>query len=191
MDELFAEGRKLFLDADYGRAYDVFTKAWEIGHDPALLWNRAMSLRVMGGQRARAIALFEQVQTVELPEEKKAAAKREVEELKGPRATGDEKKDATTEDEMFKDAQAAFQAEDYASAYDKFTKAWQVTFSDEMVWNRAQALRLLGGHREEAIKLYQLVLASNVSEEMRKSARVHIADLKGPAKAPPGGPPPN
>jgi tetratricopeptide (TPR) repeat protein len=191
VDELYEEARKLYTDGDYGRAYDLFTSAWEIGHDPALLWNRAQALRLMGGQRARALALFEQVLTVDLPEERKAAAKREIAELNGPTATGDEKKDAATEDEYFKDAKAAFQAEDYASAYDKFTRAWQVTFSNEMVWNRAQALRLLGGHREEAIKLYQLVVASDVPEDVRKAARIHIADLKGPAKSRPAGPPPN
>lgn len=189
VDELYGLGRKLFLDGEYGRAYDEFTKAWEINHDPALLWNRAMAMRVMGGQRSRAIALFEQVLTVEVPEEKKAAARREIEELKGPKATGDEKKDETAEDELYKDARAAFYAEDYAAAYDGFTRAWQVTYSTEMVWNRAQALRLLGGRREEAMKLYQLVLASDVSEQIQKAARVYIAELKGPGKAITGGRP--
>ncbi|HJP87977.1 MAG TPA: peptidoglycan-binding protein [Candidatus Limnocylindrales bacterium] len=190
-DELYEAGRKLFLDGEYGRAYDEFSKGWDITHDPALLWNRAMSMRVMGGQRSQAIALFEQVLTADLSEETKAAARKEIEELKGPKPTGDEKKDASTSDEFFKDAKAAFNSEDYAAAYDGFTRAWQVTYADELVWDRAQALRLLGGRREEAIKLYQLVLASDLPEQLRKAARVYIAELKGPGKAGKGGPPPN
>ena len=188
-DALHEEGRKLYLESQWGPAYDAFTKAWNITHDPALLWNRAVSMRAMGGQRSQAIALFEQVLTVDVPDDRKVAAKAEIAELRGPGSTGDAKKDASAEEEIFKDAQASFQAEDYAKAYDGFTKAWEVTHSGEMVWNRAQALRLLGGRREEAIKLYQQVLAMDVSEAFKKAARIHMAELKGPGKAVSGGPP--
>ena len=188
VDEIFETGRKLFNDNDFGRAYDEFTKAWDINHDPALLWNRAVAIRAMGGHRAQAIALYEQVLTVDVPEDKKAAAKQELKELRGPSPSGDAKKDETAEAEIFKDAQAAYEAEDWAAAYDGFTKAWQVTHSAEMVWNRAQALRLLGGRREEAIKLYQSVLTMAVPEETKKAARIFIAELKGPGKAVTGAP---
>lgn len=183
VDALFDEGRKLYFESKWGPAYDAFSKAYQINHDPALVWNRAVALRSMGGRRSEAIGLFQQVLSLDLPEDKKVAAKQEIAELLGPGPSGDEKKDATTEEALYKDAQAAYQAENYAVAYDGFTKAWQVTHSAELVWNRAQALRLLGGRREEAIKLYQSVLAMQVPEETKKSARIFIAELKGPGKA--------
>lgn len=191
VEELFRAGAELYAASEWGRAYDEFTKAWEINHDPALLWNRAVALRAMGGQRARAIALYEQVLTVEVPEDKKAAARRELQELRGPGPSGDQKKDESAEAEQFKDARAAYEAEDYAPAYDGFTRGWEITHSAEMLWNRAQALRLLGGRREEAIKLYQQVLAAEVPEDTKKAARIFIAELKGPGKALGGGKPPN
>jgi tetratricopeptide (TPR) repeat protein len=188
VDALYQSGADLYRASEFGRAYDEFTKAWEINHDPHLLWNRAVAIRSMGGHRAQAIALFEQVLTVDVPEDKKVAAKQELKELRGPAPSGDEKKDESTEVELFKDAQAAYEAEDWAAAYDGFTKAWQVTHSAEMVWNRAQALRLLGGRREEAIKLYTYVLALDVPDATRKAARIFIAELKGPGKASGGDP---
>jgi tetratricopeptide (TPR) repeat protein len=188
VEEIYKVGVALYESSEFGRAYDEFTKAWEINHDPALLWNRAVTIRAMGGRRAQAIALYEQVLTAEVPEDKKVAAKQELQELRGPGPSFDEKKDEATEAEIFKDAQAAYDAEDWATAYDGFTKAWQVTHSAEMVWNRAQALRLLGGRRDEAIKLYTYVLALDVPEETRKAARIFIAELKGPGKAVTGDP---
>jgi peptidoglycan hydrolase-like protein with peptidoglycan-binding domain len=182
VDELFDDARRRFGERDFGPAYDGFTKAWEIGHDPALLWDRAMALRSLGGQRSQAIALFEEVLTVDVPEDKKAAARLEIEELKGPGRTGDEKKDESAADKLFTDAKAAYEAENYPVAYDEFTKAWEVTHAAELVWDRAQALRLQGGHRDEAIKLYEQVLVMDVPEDTKKSARVHIADLRGPNK---------
>lgn len=188
VDALFEEGRKLYHDSKWGPAYDAFSKAWDINHDPHILWNRAVALRSLGGRRSEALALFEQVLKVDVAEDTKAAAKQEIAELRGPGQSGDKEKDTTAEAKLFKDAQAAYDAEDYATAYDGFTKAWQVTHSAEMVWNRAQALRMLGGRREEAIKLYQQALAMDIPEDTKKAARIFIAELKGPGKAMGGNP---
>ena len=55
--DLFRKGAGRSSSAEeYGRAYDEFTKAYEVSGDPAMLWNRAQSLRLLGGRRAETIA---------------------------------------------------------------------------------------------------------------------------------------
>lgn len=180
--ELHESGKKFLLDNQYGRAYDEFTKAYALTQDPAFLWNRGVALRSMGGQRGQAIALFEQLLGTDVSEDRKAAARQEILELRGPGPSGDTQKDKTTEKEIYLDAQVAFHSEDYAVAYDLFTKGWEIRHDASMLWNRAQALRLMGGRREEAIKLYQQFLALDVPAEIKKAARVHVAELQGPTR---------
>lgn len=182
-DEITATARKYFLDSDFSRAYDEFTKAYALSHEPTLLYNRASSLRAMGGQRAQALGLLEQFLTTDVSEDQKAAARQEIVELKGPGSSGDQKQDETAEHELHVDAKAAFNAGNYGVAYDLFSKSWEIQHDPAVLWNRAQSLRLLGGRREEAIKLYQEFLTMNVPDDAKKAARVHIAELKGPDKA--------
>jgi tetratricopeptide (TPR) repeat protein len=186
-DEISAAARKLFLDAEFGRAYDEFTKAYNLTHDPNLLYNRASSLRAMGGQRSQALALLEQLLTMDVSDDKRAAAREEIKEIKGPGRSGDDEQDKTTQEELARDAKVAYLADDYAVAYDLFSKAYEVAHDPAYLWNRAQSLRFQGGRREEAIKLYQQFLALDLPEHIKRAARVHIAELKGPEKGTPGG----
>ena len=181
-DEIGRAARKFFLDSEFGRAYDEFTKAYDLTHDPNLLYNRASSLRAMGGQRGQALALLEEFLTKDVSEDKKATAREEIKELKGPGKTGDAGKDKSAQEELYVDAQVAYSGESYAVAYDLFSKAYEVAHDPAFLWNRAQALRLQGGRREEAIKLYQQFAALDVREDVKRAARVHIAELQGPGK---------
>jgi tetratricopeptide (TPR) repeat protein len=177
--DLFKKGQELYMAGDYARAYDEFSKAHEITGDPALLWNRAQALRLLGGRRSETIALYEQVLVAQgIPEDNKVAARLEIVELRGPGRSKDDAKDTTAIDALFKKGQELYQDEQYARAYDEFTKAYEVSGQAEMLWNRAQAMRLAGGRRAEAVALYEQVLTSNVPEEKKISARAHIADLK-------------
>jgi tetratricopeptide (TPR) repeat protein len=187
-DTLIAGARKYFAESEFGRAYDEFTKAWNLTHEPTLLYNRGSSLRAMGGQRGQAMALFEQFLTTDVSEDKKAAARQEIVELHGPGQSGDEAKDKAAQQDFHLDAKRAFQSEDYSTAYDLFSKAWEIRHDPAFLWNRAQSLRLLGGRREEAIRLYQQFLALDLPEEVKRAARVHIAELTGPSKAITGDP---
>ena len=56
---------------------------------------------------------------------------------------------------------AFYEKGDYAHAYDEFTIAGELTDRPEMLFSRAQALRRLGGRRDEAIALYQAYLATD------------------------------
>ena len=58
--EIFRRGAVLFEAKDYAHAYDEFTRADELIPDPALTFNRAQSLRRLGGRREEAIALYEE-----------------------------------------------------------------------------------------------------------------------------------
>ncbi|MEO8273195.1 MAG: peptidoglycan-binding domain-containing protein [Chloroflexota bacterium] len=177
--DLFEKGRAFYEAEEYGRAYDEFTKAHEVSGDPALLWNRAQALRRLGGRRAETINIYEQFISKDVPEDKKKAALRDIAELKGPARTSDEKANMSVAEQVFSKAKEHYAAEEYAQAYDEFTKAHELTGDPAYLYNRAQALRLLGGRRDQAIALFEQFIASNVSEDARKAARAHLEDLKG------------
>jgi tetratricopeptide (TPR) repeat protein len=177
--DLYQKGRELYVAEEYGRAYDEFTKAYEVSQDPAFLWNRAQALRLLGGRRAETINLYEQFITKDVAEDKKKAAIREIAELKGPGRTSDEKANLSVADQLFNKGREHYLAEEYAQAYDEFSKAHEITGDPALLFNRAQALRLLGGRRDQAIALFEQFIASNVSEDSRKAARALLEELKG------------
>ena len=174
-------GEKLFRAERYAQAYDEFTKAYEITHDPALLWNSAQALRFLGGRRAEAIALYQRILVAEVPDDTKAAAKRDIADLQGPGKSGDAKKDDQATSDLFKQGQELYAAEQYAQAYDAFSKAHEISGEIEFQFNRAQCLRFLGGRRSEAIALFEEVLTKDLPDETRKAVKRYIDDLRGPA----------
>jgi tetratricopeptide (TPR) repeat protein len=184
---LFRTGRELYDAGSYARAYDEFSKAYEITNDPALLWNRAQSLRLLGGRRAETIALYEQVLTSEVPEETKIAARVDLAELRGPGRSADANANFKAVGELHKKGQEHYAAEEYALAYDEFTKAHEITGDPALLWNRAQSLRLLGGRRAETIALYEQVITQDIPDDKKTAAREFLDDLRGPA-ARDGGP---
>jgi tetratricopeptide (TPR) repeat protein len=69
----------------------------------------------------------------------------------------------------------------YAHAYDFFTRAGELHPRPGIVFSRAQALRNLGGRREEAIALYEQYLGMEGGTR-KADAAAHLAELRGPAK---------
>ena len=70
-------------------------------------------------------------------------------------------------------------ARDFAHAYDEFTKSWELSHRPELLFNRAQALRMLGGREPRQFDLRAVRLERGGSR--KEEARQHIKDLRGPA----------
>src|SRR4051794_401739 len=75
----------------------------------------------------------------------------------------------------------AYAQKKFGHAYAYFTRAGELADRPGIVFSRAQALRRMGGRREEAIALYEAYLASGQTERA-KDAESSLADLRTPAK---------
>jgi tetratricopeptide (TPR) repeat protein len=158
--KMFNLGAAAYDRGKYGHAYDFFTRAGELADRPALLFSRAQALRRLGGRREEAIALYEAYLATENPT-RKADAESGLRELRGPAKTGDADADTASAKKEFDKGAAFYEKGDYAHAYDEFTIAGELTDRPEMLFSRAQALRRLGGRRNEAIALFQAYLATD------------------------------
>jgi tetratricopeptide (TPR) repeat protein len=156
----FDKGAAYYEAGDYAHAYDQFTIAGEVTDRPAMLFSRAQALRRLGGRRGEAIALYEAYLATDNPT-RKADAENALKELRGPARTGDEATDLAAAKKQFDKGAAYYEKGDFAHAYDQFTIAGEVVDRPEMLFSRAQALRKLGGRRDEAIALYQAYLATD------------------------------
>jgi tetratricopeptide (TPR) repeat protein len=178
----FELGQAHYAAGRYGRAYDEFSKEYETTRDPAVLFDRAQALRLMGGRRDEAIALYEQFAALDVAKDIKDRARGFISELRGPGRTGDDKADGDAADALYTKAAELYRGERYARAYDEFTKAYEATKDPAMLWDRAQALRLAGGRRAETIALYEQCLAAQIPDQQKVTARREIAELRGPGK---------
>jgi tetratricopeptide (TPR) repeat protein len=184
VDRLHQAGKAHYAGGEYGRAYDEFTKAWEINRDPAVLWNRAQALRLLGGRRGDAIRLYEEFLATDADaDEQRSEARGHIEELRGPGRSGDASLDFAMQNSLYRNGAEEYLAERYAQAYDEFSKAHEITGDPALLWNRAQALRLLGGRRAEAIALFEAFIKADIdAAEAKRNAAGHIADLRGPGR---------
>lgn len=179
---LYEKGAALFGAGSYAQAYDEFSKAYEVQALTALLFNRAQSLRKLGGRREQAIALYEEYLT--RPDgARRAEATEFVAELRGPGATGDEAFDKGSAMGLFDRGAAHFGAGRYAQAYDEFTKAYEVSPLTGLLFNRAQSLRKLGGRHDEAVSLYEQYLARPDGTK-KDSAAFWVNELRQSGGAP-------
>jgi tetratricopeptide (TPR) repeat protein len=78
---------------------------------------------------------------------------------------------------------AAYDRGRFGHAYDCFTRAAELTDRPEMLFSRAQALRRLGGRREEAIALYEAYLATE-NPKRRADAELWLDVLRTQGAAP-------
>jgi peptidoglycan hydrolase-like protein with peptidoglycan-binding domain len=83
--KLFDRAAQAYGRGDYAHAYDFFTRTWELAPRTQVLFDRAQSLRRLGGRREQTIALYEQY--IAEGGERSAEAESFVKELRGPRAT--------------------------------------------------------------------------------------------------------
>ncbi len=172
---MFDKGAALYDAGDFAHAYDEFSKSWELTHRPGLLFTRAQALRRLGGRDPEAIALYEQYLASGDTRRADDAAQY-VAELRAPVATGVEEVDTAAGKAMFDKGAALYDAGDFAHAYDEFTRSWELTHRPALLFSRAQALRRLGGRRDEAIALFQAYLASG-HDARRDEAERHIREL--------------
>jgi len=155
---IFEQGAASYDNGEYGKAYDQFTLAYELTPRAGLVFSRAQALRRLGGRREEAIDLYQQY--LELGESKRAAeATRFIKELQTPESTGDLEAETAEGKTAFNAGAKLYEQGDFAHAYDEFTKAWELTHRPGLLFSRAQALRKLGGSREEAIRLYEAYIA--------------------------------
>ena len=85
-------------------------------------------------------------------------------------------------DVVYRKGRELFQAEEYAQAYDEFSKAYEISKDPALMFDRAQALRLMGGRRAEAMALFEQFLTMQIDDDQRKAGRVHLDDLRGTGK---------
>ncbi len=174
--EVFNRGAAMYDAGDYAHAYDEFTKAWELTSRAGLLFSRAQALRMLGGRDKEAIALYEQyLATGKATRGEEAAAR--IAELRGPLPTGDEAQDTAAAKAMFDKATVEYEAGDFGHAYDNLTRAWELTHRSGLLFSRAQALRRLGGRRDEAIKLYEAYLSTGDTKRAEEAKR-HLKELR-------------
>jgi tetratricopeptide (TPR) repeat protein len=150
---IFEKGARLYEARDYAHAYDEFTRSYELTGRPQLLFSRAQALRRLGGRREEAIALY-QAYLLKGDGNRTADANAAISELATPGSTGDLEQDTAAGRAIFNKGASYYDAGDYAHAYDEFTRSWELTERPQLLFSRAQALRRLGGRREEAIALY-------------------------------------
>ena len=173
--KLFALGSKAYDKGKYGHAYAFFTRAHELAPREGLVFSRAQALRRLGGRREEAIALYEEYLATDNPS-RKADAESALAELKVTK-TGDEAADTAAGKAHFTKGAGYYEHGDYAHAYDEFTMAGELADRPALLFSRAQALRKLGGRREEAIALYEAYLATD--NPVRKAdAEANLAELR-------------
>ena len=172
----FERGAAMYEARDFAHAYDEFSKAWELSHRPGLLISRAQALRRLGGRDKEAVALYEQyLATGQATRAEEAAGY--IAELRAPVPTGDEAADTAAGRAMFDKGAVYYNQGDFGHAYDEFTRAWELTHRAGLLFSRAQALRRLGGRRDEAIALYQQYIASGQATRAEEAQR-HIHELQ-------------
>ena len=157
--KLFGLGAAAYQRRQYGHAYAFMTRAADYADLPEITFSRAQSLRMLGGRREEAIALYE-AYLASGHGKRDADAKSFIDALRTPQKTGDAKADTAAARTIFNHGAELYKAGDYPHAADEFERAGALVDMPEITFSRAQAVRMTGGRREEAIGLYEAYLAS-------------------------------
>jgi tetratricopeptide (TPR) repeat protein len=92
-------------------------------------------------------------------------------------ASGDEAADTDAARAQFKKGAALYERGDYAHAADRFAMSSELADRPALIFSRAQALRKLGGRREEAMALYEQYLATE-NPTRKADAESALAELR-------------
>ncbi|MDP9293919.1 MAG: peptidoglycan-binding protein [Actinomycetota bacterium] len=176
--KLFALGANCYERGDFGHAYAFFTRSGELSGRPGPIFSRAQALRRLGGRREEAIALYEECLATGHGV-RDAEAEAALAELRTPDATGDAAVDEATGKAIFAKGAALYERGDFAHAADEFARTAELSGRPGPIFSRAQALRHLGGRREEAIALYEEYLATGHGVR-DADARAALAELRTP-----------
>jgi hypothetical protein len=98
-----------------------------------------------------------------------------LDELQDPGWGGDEQARART---AFDKGAESYRKREWGRASDYFGQASGIVDSPDLLFNRAQALRKMGGRSEDAIALYERYLASNPQGRHRADAERALRALK-------------
>ena len=176
---IFDVGAKSYEAGAYARAYDEFSRSFEMVGRPGIGFSMAQALRRLGGRREEAIALYQAY--LDSGETRRAEECRQfIAELSTPASTGDLELDTKAGKAIFEKGAHLYEVRDYAHAYDEFTRSYELTGRPQLLFSRAQALRRLGGRREEAIALYQAYLQKGDGNRTA-DANAAISELSTPA----------
>lgn len=98
-----------------------------------------------------------------------------------PTTVDETSKDTKKAEELFDRAAKKYDRGAFGHAHDFFMRSHELAPLPDILFSAAQALRRLGGRREEAIALYERYLAAGGTAR-KKDAADFIAELRGPAK---------
>jgi tetratricopeptide (TPR) repeat protein len=157
--KLFGLGAAAYGRRQFGHAYAFTTRAADYVDLPEITFSRAQALRMLGGRRDEAIALYE-AYLASGHGKRDADAKSFIAALRTPEKSGDAKADVDAARTIFNHGAELYKAGDYAHAADEFERAAALVDMPEITFSRAQAVRMTGGRRQEAIELYEAYLAS-------------------------------
>ena len=179
-EKSFDLGAKAYAAGGFAHAYDFFTRSHQLFSHGDIAFSAAQALRRLGGRRAEAIALYEKYLAAG-GTKRKQEAEGFIKELRGPGRTGDEAADRKAAEAAFDKAAAHYAAGRFAHAFDEFSLSYELYPHPDILFSAAQALRRLGGRRQETIALYEQYLATGGTKR-KKDAEAFIAELRGPGK---------
>lgn len=177
--KLFQRGSDAYERGEFAHAYDLMTAADEQYHHSSITFSRGQCLRRLGGRRQDAIALFELHIAEGGP--RAADAQTHIDDLRGPAKSGDETVDVGAAKAAYVKGEAAFNAKQFNHAYDEFTIADNLAHRAALTFDRAQALRLVGGRSPEAIVLYDQYVTEGGPRT--DEAKQFLTELRGPEKS--------
>ncbi len=180
---LFEEGAAAFDKGQYLVAADLMAQADKLLPRAEIAFSRAQALRKAGGHTQEAITLYQRY-VAELPNGPRAKESRDfIAELTNPGAVALKEAKNAASQSTFQKGAAAFELKQYMVAADFFAQADAQEHHAEISFSHAQALRLAGGHAQEAIALYQRYVAELPTGPRAKEAQGFIVELKGPDKS--------
>ena len=156
--KVFALGASAYKRKDYAHAFDYFRRAGELSDEPDIVFNQAQSLRMLGGRRKEAIALYQEYVQRGSNGRRLVDALDFIGELSGPSSTGDAEQDAKIAKALHEKAMETAFGGDVRHALDYFEQASQLHDRPETTFDMAVMLRAMGGRREEAIAMIRRFL---------------------------------
>jgi tetratricopeptide (TPR) repeat protein len=178
--KVFSLGAGSYKRKDYAHAFDYFRRAGELSDEPDIVFNQAQSLRMLGGRRQEAIALYEQYVQRGSNGQRLVDALDFIGELSGPSSTGDAAKDAEMAKALHEKGVEAAYSDDYRHALDYFEQASQLHDRPETTFNMALTLRAMGGRREEAIAMIRRLLQGPKTGGQLQKAFKMLDELQDP-----------
>jgi len=173
---IFEQGAAAYDKGEFGKAYDQFTRAYELSPRPGIVFSRAQALRRLGGRTEEAIQLYQQY--LAMGESNRATqAAQFVKELQAPESTGDVDKNLELSKSIFEKGARFYEANDFSHAYDEFTRSYELTERPPLLFSRAQAMRRMGGRREQAMELFQQYLDTGDTKRAA-DAKAILDDLR-------------